>query len=41
MLENLIGKGLESEPAEAEEMRHPLKKIDTWLANANRAGITG
>ena len=40
MLENLIGKGLESEPAEAEEIRRLLKKIDTRLTDANHAGIS-
>jgi hypothetical protein len=40
MLENLIGKGLESEPAEAEEIQRLLKKIDTRLTDANHAGIS-
>lgn len=39
-LENLIGKGLVREPANAEEMRRFLAKIETKLADANATVVS-
>ncbi len=39
-LENLIGKGLQREPASAEEIRRFLAKIGTKLTDAGKDNIS-
>ena len=40
MLENLIGKGLQSEPSDKDEIRRLLRKIETKLADAANSQIS-